>query len=80
MREKGRIMSGTRAGGLKASKTNKEKHGDDFFRNIGRKGGSAKHKTRWLQEHPEFAQKIGKIGGTRSKRGKAKKNESVECE
>ena len=33
-------MSGTIAGGVKAAKTNKEKYGDDFYRNIGRKGGN----------------------------------------
>lgn len=32
-------MPGTKAGGLKAAKTNKEKHGKDFYKNIGRKGG-----------------------------------------
>ena len=34
-------MSGTIAGGKKAAKTNKEKHGKDFYANIGRKGGKA---------------------------------------
>lgn len=33
-------MSGTRAGGLKAAATNKARHGDDFYINLGRKGGS----------------------------------------
>jgi hypothetical protein len=33
-------VSGIRIGGLKAAKTNKEKYGEDFYKNIGRKGGS----------------------------------------
>jgi hypothetical protein len=32
-------MSGVREGGLKAAKTNKEKYGEDFYKNIGRMGG-----------------------------------------
>lgn len=31
-------MGGTRAGGLKAAKTNIEKHGKGFYREIGRRG------------------------------------------
>lgn len=67
-------MAGTKAGGIKASQTNKKRHGKNFYKELGRKGGSATHKTRWLKEHPDFASKIGKIGGARSKRGKAKKS------
>lgn len=33
-------MSGSRAGGLKAAQTNIKKFGKDFYREIGRKGGS----------------------------------------
>lgn len=33
-------MPGTKIGGLRASKTNKEKYGQDFYRRIGAKGGS----------------------------------------
>ena len=32
-------MAGTRAGGLRASQTNKAKYGEDFYANIGREGG-----------------------------------------
>lgn len=32
-------MAGTKEGGLKARDTNIRKHGIDFYRNIGRKGG-----------------------------------------
>ena len=33
-------MAGTKAGGLKATATNIERHGKDFYKRIGRKGGS----------------------------------------
>lgn len=36
-------MSGSVEGGLKAAKTNKERHGKDFFRIIGAKGGRNGH-------------------------------------
>lgn len=36
-------MSGSVEGGRKAAKTNKERHGNDFFRIIGSKGGQAGH-------------------------------------
>lgn len=32
-------MPGTKAGGLKASITNRERHGENFYANIGAKGG-----------------------------------------
>jgi len=32
-------MSGTRAGGLRASETTKELHGDDFYKKVGALGG-----------------------------------------
>ena len=32
-------MAGTRAGGLQASKTNREKYGSDFYKRIGAIGG-----------------------------------------
>lgn len=62
-------MAGTKEGGEKAAAANKAKHGSDFYAMIGRKGGSAKHKTpRWFEAHPELAKKAGAIGGKRSSR------------
>lgn len=62
-------MTGTRAGGQQAAKTNKEKHGDDFYRRIGSKGGQTK-KTRpaGFAANPELAKIAGAIGGRRSSR------------
>ena len=65
-------MSGTKTGGRKAAITNKEKHGEDFYSRLGRKGGSVKHpETRWFTLNPYLASKYGKKGGKISKRGKA---------
>lgn len=68
-------MAGTKEGGLKACKTNYEKHGKDFYRNIGRKGGSKTGK-KGFALNPELAKIAGRRGGLISKRGKAKKNEN----
>lgn len=78
-------MSGTRDGGLKAVATNRRKYGDDFYVKMGKKGGSAYHRT-----HGGFAsEKIGKDGltgferarlagrkgGLKSRRGKTQKTQ-----
>ena len=66
-------MSGTKAGGQKAAKTNKERFGKDFYKSIGSKGGSADHpKGRGFQLSGK-AREAGRKGGKISKRGKAKK-------
>lgn len=65
-------MAGTKAGGLKAARTNKEKYGDDFYREMGRKGGKNGH-TGGFAANPELARIAGAKGGRISKRGKAKK-------
>lgn len=61
-------MAGTAIGGVKASKTNKEKYGADFYKKIGSMGGK-KGTTGGTFGNPAWASKIGQIGGTRSKRG-----------
>lgn len=65
-------MSGTRAGGLKAYKTNIAKQGADFYERIGAKGGRSGH-TGGFASNPELARIAGAKGGRISKRGKAKK-------
>lgn len=65
-------MSGTKEGGKKAAQTNLLKHGKDFYREIGRKGGKKGH-TGGFYGCSEFASKMGAIGGAKSKRGKTKK-------
>lgn len=65
-------MAGTRAGGKKAAETNKAKYGEDFYRELGRKGGKNGH-TGGFAFNPELARIAGAKGGRISKRGKAKK-------
>lgn len=65
-------MAGTKEGGLKAAKTNKELHGEDFYARIGRKGGKNGH-TGGFAANRELASLAGRKGGQISKRGKAKK-------
>ena len=60
-------MAGSVEGGRKAAKTNKERHGNDFFRIIGSKGGQAGH-TGGFAANPELASRAGAIGGRISKR------------
>lgn len=64
-------MSGTREGGLKAAKTNKEKYGKDFYVINGRKGGQNGH-TGGFAYNRALAIIAGRKGGKISKR-KAKK-------
>ena len=77
-------MSGTKAGGQKASKTNRLLHGEDFYKRIGRKGGCVLGKAGGFASNKrgadgltgrERAKLAGAIGGHISKRGKAKKEE-----
>lgn len=65
-------MSGTKVGGLKASVTNKEKHGEDFYQRIGRKGGKKCGIKKGFALNPMLASIAGRKGGSISKRGKAK--------
>lgn len=70
-------MAGTKAGGIKAAATNKAKYGEDFYRELGRKGGRNGH-TGGFAANPELAKIAGALGGRKSKRGKAKGNKSAE--
>lgn len=61
-------MAGTKAGGLKASITNKKIHGEDFYKQIGAKGGRACG-LKGFALNPELAKIAGSKGGKKSKRG-----------
>ena len=67
-------MSGTKAGGLKAVKTTKEKHGEDFYAKIGSKGGKNGH-TGGFASNPELAKIAGAKGGSISRRTGVKNGE-----
>lgn len=60
-------MAGTKAGGQKAAATNLERHGKDFYREIGAKGGRNGH-TGGFASNPELAKIAGARGGRISKR------------
>ena len=64
-------MSGTKIGGLKASKTNIKLHGKDFYKRIGQIGGRNGH-TGGFAANPELARIAGRKGGKKSRRGPAK--------
>lgn len=66
-------MAGTKAGGKKAAATNYERHGADFYRTIGARGGASGH-TGGFAANPELARIAGARGGRISRRGKAKAN------
>jgi general stress protein YciG len=64
-------------GGAKAAATNKALYGKDFYARIGAKGGEAGH-TGGFYANRELASRAGAIGGAKSRRGKAKSDESLE--
>ena len=69
-------MAGTKAGALKAAKTNKERNGADFFARIGRIGGKNGH-TGGFAANRELAREAGRKGGKISRRGPAKKKLTI---
>lgn len=68
-------MSGTKLGAAKARETNYAKHGRDFYARIGAMGGKNGH-TGGFAANPELARQAGAIGGRKSRRGKAPRDES----
>lgn len=65
-------MSGTKAGGAKAAITNRDRHGEDFYRTIGGRGGSKTGIKKGFALNRELARTAGALGGRKSRRGKAK--------
>lgn len=65
-------MAGTKEGGRKARDTNYLRHGQEFYQEIGRRGGKNGH-TGGFAANPELARIAGAKGGRLSKRGPAKK-------
>ena len=65
-------MAGTKAGGLKAAATNRNKYGAEFYARIGQKGGRNGH-TGGFAANPALAKIAGAKGGRISRRGPAKK-------
>lgn len=71
-------MSGTKAGGLKAAATNRKIYGDQFYKNIGRKGGQNGH-TGGFASNPALARVAGARGGRMSKRSSNTMKKCDEC-
>lgn len=64
-------MPGTKIGGQKAAKINKARHGDDFYKRIGKIGGQISRGGGFAANR-ELARVAGAKGGRISKRGKSK--------
>ena len=67
-------MAGTTIGGKQAAQTNKERHGDDFYKRIGAVGGK-KSTGGGFAANRELAREAGRKGGLKSRKGK--KNDNV---
>ena len=66
-------MAGTKAGAQKSKQTLIERYGEDYFSNMGKKGGKAMVPKGFALD-PAKAAEAGKKGGTISRRGPAKKS------
>lgn len=64
-------MAGTKEGGQKAAKTNKEKYGENYYADIGAKGGRNGH-TGGFATNRALASMAGRKGGLKSRRGPRK--------
>lgn len=77
-------MPGTKIGGMKAAKTNKELYGNDYYKRIGKDGGRNGHSGGFASDKVgadgltgrERAKLAGAVGGKKSKRGPSKKETS----
>lgn len=66
-------MAGTKEGGLKAAKANKERYGSDWYAKIGSIGGKKGHTGGFASMPIEKVREAGRKGGKKSKRGKSKR-------
>lgn len=62
-------MPGNKEGGKRAAQTNRERHGEDFYKRIGAMGGRKGH-TGGFYANRELARTAGAKGGRISRRGK----------
>jgi len=65
-------VEGTITGGKKASITNKQKYGENFYKIIAAKGGRVKVPKGFAMMDREKVVEAGRAGGYKSKRGKSK--------
>lgn len=67
-------MAGTKAGGQKCKQRLLERYGEDYFSKLGKIGGSRTGSAKGFAANPELASRAGKLGGSISRRGPAKKS------
>lgn len=63
-------MAGTKEGGLKGKQTLYKKYGEDYFKEMGRKGGMVSSPLKGFGSNRQRAVDAGRKGGKISKRGK----------
>lgn len=61
-------MAGNVLGGKKAAIANKTRHGEDFYKVIGKRGGSVTGVKKGFALNRELASRAGRIGGLNSSR------------
>jgi uncharacterized protein len=61
-------MTQSKTGGIQAAKTNKERHGEDYYQRLGAMGGKANPHTSGGFKDKKLAKRAGKIGGATSRR------------
>jgi general stress protein YciG len=64
-------MPGTREGGLQAAAKNKELYGEDFYKKIGKQGGTIS-KGGGFAKDSEMAALAGRLGGLKSRKDSSK--------
>lgn len=62
-------MAGTRVGGLKTAETNKIRHGENYYKNIGRAGGKISRGGGFAQ-NKDLAREAGRKGGEISRKNR----------
>lgn len=67
-------MPGNQAGGKAAAETNIKRYGEDFYKEIGAKGGKKKVKKGFAVSGK--AKEAGRLGGLRSRRGPSNNKEA----
>lgn len=69
-----RKKNSRREGGLKAAITNKERYGEDYYVELGRRAGvMGDHSTKGFATRRELAAQAGRIGGMISRKGDSSK-------
>lgn len=70
-------MAGTRTGGINARNTNYKRYGQDFYREIGRKGGKSGGMKGFAIMDKEKVRLAGAKGGRKSRREPSKNKEEL---